>query len=90
MAKLIHAAEHYRDRDLIASKLKGLDRLFHHVEQDVSHWTAHRHRRVGMLSLDMKMEYIESTLHHLMRDVGVKRQVKMVDYEDSAPAPYPE
>ncbi|MBD3675369.1 MAG: hypothetical protein HUJ26_17790 [Planctomycetaceae bacterium] len=73
VAKYIHAAEHQRDRDAIASKLGGLDELFHHIQDDVRGWSRHHHRQVGSLGILTKMDYIESTLHHLMNDVGVRQ-----------------
>lgn len=73
VAKYIHAAEHQQDRDAIAAKLSGLDELFHHVEDDVRGWSRHHHRQVGNLGILTKMDYIESSLHHLMNDVGVRQ-----------------
>lgn len=71
VAQFIHAAEHQQDRPAIASRLQGLDALFHHVEDDVRGWQRHHHRQVGQLGIMAKMDLIESTLHHLMNDVGV-------------------
>ncbi len=72
VAKFIHDAEHAQDRQAIAAKLGGLDALFHHVEEDVRGWHRHHRRQIGSLGIITKMEYIESTLHHLMNDVGVR------------------
>ncbi len=72
VARYIHAAEHHHDRDAIASRLQGLDDLFHHVEDDVSGWSRYHRRQVGNLGILTKMELMESSLHHLMKDVGVK------------------
>ncbi len=70
-AKFIHAAEHHNDRLTIQQKLGGLDQLFHHLEDDVQHWTRHQHRQIGHLGIASKMDLMESTLHHLMNDVVV-------------------
>lgn len=72
VAQFIHGAEHAHDRNAIRSKLGGMDSLFHHVQDDVRGWTRHHHRQVGQLGILSKMDMIESTLHHLMNDVGVQ------------------
>lgn len=70
--QFILAAEQQRDRKAIGARLGGLDKLFHHVQNDVREWTRHQHRQVGQLGTLSKMEMIESMLHHLMNDVGVR------------------
>ena len=72
LARYIHAEEHHGHRSEIARKLGGLDELFHHVQDDVRGWHRHHHRQIGTLGLAAKMERIESTIHHLMHDVGVE------------------
>lgn len=84
VAKYIHAAEHHNDRDAIAAKLDGLDRLFHHVEDDVRGWSRRHHRQIGTLGIITKMEYVEDTLHHLMQDVGVRASDPVNEF---APSP---
>ncbi|MEZ6058019.1 MAG: hypothetical protein R3C01_15070 [Planctomycetaceae bacterium] len=84
VAKFIHAAEHNADRRAIAEKLGGLDELFHHVQDDVRGWQRHHHRQIGQLGILSKMEMIESTLHHLMNDVGVAPTAG----PEEAPAPF--
>ncbi len=84
VAKFIHDAEHAQDRQAIAARLGGLDALFHHVEDDVRGWSRHHHRQIGSLGILTKMEYIESTLHHLMNDVGVQAAPQG---PEQAPAP---
>ena len=79
VAKYIHAAEHANDREAIRSRLNGMDAQFHHVQGDVRGWSRHHHVQVGQLGIITKMDMIESTLHHLMNDVGVQ----------TAPAPAP-
>ena len=71
VAKYIHDAEHQRDRQAIRERLNGLDSLFHHVQDDVRGWSRVHHQQVGHLGIISKMELIETTLHHLMNDVGV-------------------
>ncbi len=71
VAKFIHDAEHANDRNAIRSKLNGMDELFHHVQDDVRGWSRHHRRQIGQLGILSKMDMIESTLHHLMNDVGI-------------------
>ena len=89
VAKYIHAAEHQNDRKAIQEELSGLDQLFHHIQDDVRGWSRHHHRQIGYDGISSKMAIIESTLHHLMNDVGVKRtslQPQGAEVEQ-APAP---
>lgn len=72
VARYIHDAEHLQDRDAIRSRLGGLDDLFHHIQDDVRGWSRHHHRQIGTLGIVSKMDLMESTLHHLMHDVGVE------------------
>ena len=71
VAKYIHAAEHHHNRAAIQQQLGGMDQLFHHLQDDVRGWTRHHYRQIGRLGIITKMRRIESTLHHLMNDVGV-------------------
>jgi hypothetical protein len=71
IAKYIHEAEHAEDHQAIAERLGGLDALFHHVQDDVRQWSRHHRRQIGRLGIVSKMDMIESTIHHLMNDVGV-------------------
>ena len=72
VAKYIHAAEHQHDRAAIQERLGGLDQNLHHVQRDVRGWSRHHHRQVGKLGILSKLDLMESTLHHLMQDVGVR------------------
>lgn len=83
VARYIHAAEHQHDRDAIRSRLNGMDALFHHLQDDVHGWHRHHHRQIGTLGIVAKMDMIESTLHHLMHDVGVHA----TDTIEQAPVP---
>lgn len=69
-AKYIHEAEHYGRRSEIARVVGDLDRLFHHVEEDIRLWRPSHGHFVGNGSLFDKVEALEDTLHHLMQDVG--------------------
>jgi hypothetical protein len=73
VAKYIHEAEHAQDRAAIQGKLNGMDALFHHLQDDVRGWSRIHHHQVGQLGILSKMDMIESTLHHLMNDVGVQQ-----------------
>lgn len=71
-AKYIHDSEHRGDRAEIARVVGELDRLFHHVEDDIRTWRpSHRHF-IGHSDLFGKMAAMEDTLHHLMEDVGLE------------------
>ena len=74
VAKFIHGLEHARNRERIKEEVVRMDRLFHHIQRDVAHWTGHHHRHVGRGGLTSKLEELEDTLHHLMDDVGVRSQ----------------
>lgn len=84
VAQYIHAAEHQNDRRAIQEQLGGLDRLFHHLQGDVRGWSRHHHRQVGQLGILSKMDLIESNLHHLMNDVGV-RETPVAGNEQAPP-----
>jgi hypothetical protein len=71
-AKYIHAKEHQGDRAEVARRLDAVDGLFHHVQDDVRRWSRRQNRRIGQGGAQTKLELVESTLHHLMHDVGVK------------------
>ncbi len=71
IARYIHEAEHQQDRQAIAERMHGLDALFHHVQDDVRQWSRHHHRQIGNLGIVSKMDLMESTIHHLMNDVGI-------------------
>ena len=75
------------NEDHVVEDLHNLDRLFHHVEEDIERWTSrnryHRH------DLSEKMERLEVTLHHLMEDYGVrsKRPAPKPNGPTKPPAP---
>lgn len=75
VAEFIHAAEHISDRDAIRGKLAGMDKLFHHIRDDIRDWSRHHHRQVGPYGFNTRLDVIESVLHHLMTDVGVRPDV---------------
>jgi len=86
-AQFIHAKEHHNDHHGIQRKLNGMDTLFHHVQDDVRGWSRHHHRQVGRLGILSKMDMIESTLHHLMNDVGVQQAPVPGAAVEQAPPP---
>lgn len=86
IAKYIHEEEHHGHRDEIAKELSGLDKLFHHVGDDVANWRpnrGHHHHHGHGTDIHELLEQMESVLHHLMNDVGVKAR------KPSGPAPAP-
>ena len=70
-AKYIHQEEHHGHRGEIARVVGDLDRLFHHIEDDICDWQPSHSHFIGHGSLFDKIEELEDTLHHLMQDVGV-------------------
>ncbi len=72
IAKYIHAAEHQLDRRAIQKQLRGVDQLFHHIQEDVRGWSRFHRGQIEHKEIVSQMTRIESTLHHLMNDVGVK------------------
>mgnify|MGYP001394916971 CR=1 FL=1 len=71
-AKYIHAKEHQNDRDEIARRLQELDPLFHHVDWEIRGWSRDHRRQIGRGGVLTKAEMMESILHHLMNDVGIR------------------
>ena len=87
VAKFIHDAKHANDRAAIRARLNGMDALFHHLRDDVRGWSRHHHRQIGQLGILSKMDMIESTLHHLMNDVGVQQAPPPAGAVGQAPLP---
>lgn len=81
------AHRHGNNEDHIAEDLHDIDRLFHHVEDDIRHWTSRN--RYHSHDLTYRMERLESTLHHLMDDYGVrsKRPAPRPNGPGSPPVP---
>ena len=84
VARFIHDSEHRHDRASIRQQLLGLDDLFHHIEDDIRGWSRHHRRQIGDLGILSKTALLESTLHHLMNDVGVGLTP---DVNEEAPRP---
>ena len=78
LAKYIHDLHEEGSQEEIARRLEGLDRLFHLVRDDVQTWDRRHFRRVGDLDANAKIERIESAIHHLMNDAGVRLAVNPV------------
>ena len=98
---LVHEAAHNgrHDEDHIASDLHEIDKLFHHIEDDIRNWSSsdRGHRDFGHdvhgseygHGLTRKMRFVEQTLHHLMSDYGVKTKLAPPAREATPPAPGP-
>lgn len=71
-AKYIHGKEHQGDRDTIRNRMVEVDRLFHHVQDEMRGWTRAANRQIGPDTLPEKLAGMEAVLHHLCYDVGVK------------------
>ena len=90
IAKYIHEADHELDRRAIRKQLSGVDQLFHHIQEDVRGWSRFHRGQIEHKEIVSQMTLIESTLHHLMNDVGVKPtpfRRQGADDVDQAPAP---
>lgn len=83
-AKYVHAKEHQGDREAIRQQVTNMDRLFHHVQEEMARWTRHHHRQVASGGVIEKSSSVEALLHHLCYDVGVEPHH---DGEEAAPAP---
>lgn len=71
-ARYLHAKEHKGDRALIHRRMVEVDKLFHHVQDEMRGWTRAATRQIGVNTLPEKLEGVEAVLHHLCFDVGVK------------------
>lgn len=65
----------------------GLETLFHHFPAEIKPWTRAERRPVGEGGINGKAEVIESILHHLLFDVGVKPQHLDAEEEQAPPPP---
>jgi hypothetical protein len=73
-AQLVRSLAHDpRSRHILRAQLIQLDGLFHHIEDDVCHWTRIPRRPVGNMGLQTRLNLMEATLHHLMFDAGIRR-----------------
>lgn len=71
-AKFAHAKEHQQDREALARTLAQVDPLFHHVNEEVAGWSRRHVRLIGSLGMADKLQQMESLIHHLLHDVGVR------------------
>lgn len=69
----IREAEQQNDRKAIQKVLAGVHSMFHHIQDDVRGWSRHQRKQIGQRGISSKMAVFESTLHHLMNDVGVEK-----------------
>ena len=72
-------------RSRIRQDVAELDEQFHHVQHDIKPWTRLERRPVGEGGINGKAEVVESVLHHLLFDVGVRPQ--HLPIEEQAPPP---
>lgn len=93
-AKYVHAKEHQGDRAEVARRLDEVDGQFHHIQEEIQRWSRRHNRQIGEGGAQTKLESVESTLHHLMNDVGVKGALGAPETvaapsnaEEAAPAP---
>ncbi len=71
-AKYIHKEDHDRHRAEVAREVSKLDDLFHHVQDEVSRWRSDRDHHDRSMGIQSHLALLESTIHHLMNDVGVR------------------
>lgn len=94
-AKYIQGKEHNGDRATLNKKMVEVDKLFHHVQDEMRTWTRVEAKQVGTNALPEKIEGVEAVLHHLCFDVGVKPHeapagaAGTVDPTEVAPPPPP-
>lgn len=72
MAKYMQAQENQNNRSEIANRVQDLDPLFHHVQGEVRSWSRRHQKQVGEAGIMTKIEIMESLLHHLMYDAGIR------------------
>ena len=78
---------YYRTRhrdDHIEHDLYEIDDWLHHVQRYVRDWEPDH--RFG--NLHVKMDRLEDTLHHLMKDYGIKSRIKQAVRRESRVGPY--
>lgn len=71
-AKFIRVKENQRDLQAIRRSAQKIDNLFHHIQEDVSRFRRQERRPIGERGLQSKTEVLQSVLHHLLYDLGVK------------------
>ena len=71
-AKYIHHKEHQSDREELRRRLDEVDSDFHRVQAEVRGWSRRHVRQIGQGGAQTKLQLVESSLHHLMNDVGIK------------------
>lgn len=95
-AKYLLGQEHRGDKEIIRKRLAEVDKLFHHVQDEMRDWTRIPAKQVGPDTLPEKIAAVEAVMHHLCYDVGVKPHEQPaeaapapVDLKEEAPAPLP-
>lgn len=82
-AKYVHAADHSGNRAAIVQQVVEIDKLFHHVREEVSGWRRENVKLVGNTELLPKLQGVEAIIHHLAFDIGVKPHEQVT--EDAPP-----
>jgi hypothetical protein len=93
-AKFIHAREHQGNHQAIRDRAAAVDRLFHHVQEQVANWRPTGNVRVGDDDLWGKIGNVEAIIHHLCWEVGVQphhdeHQAPARPIDPNQPAPPP-
>jgi hypothetical protein len=92
-AKFIHAKEHQGNHQAIRERMVAIDRLFHHVEEQMRRWVPGGNRRIGNDQLPEKVANVEAIIHHLCYEVGVQphghAEVAPPPVNPNEPAPPP-
>lgn len=83
-ARYVRGKEHKGDHDLLHKRMVEVDKLFHHVQDEMRGWTRVAAKQVGGDGLPEKVAGLEAVLHHLCYDVGVKPHEQAVE---AAPPP---
>jgi len=93
-AKFVHAKEHQGDHNAIRDQAVKMDRLYHHIQEQVANWTPTGNRRVGNDDFFEKIANVEAIIHHLCWEVGVQphqdeRHQPAQPIDPNQPAPPP-
>ena len=95
-ARRMHSEEHLQNHGAIVQEVTAVDLLFHGVQEQIQGWRSENNRPVPVGSLIDKTIVVESILHHLAFDSGVKphsegpvEEQAPVPGGDGAPAPGP-
>ena len=92
--KFVHAKEHQGNHNAIRDQAVKMDRLYHHIQDQVANWTPTGNRRVGNDDFFEKIASVEAIIHHLCWEVGVQphhdehhQPAQPIDPNQPAPPP---